>query len=299
MVADMEAMAAAGAVAFTDDGSAVDRDEVMEQAMRRARVLNRLVMDHALDARLAAGGVMHAGRSSERLGLPGIPAEAEVQMVKRDLALCERTGCPIHIQHVSCGATVALLRSAQARGLPASGEATPHHLALTDADIVEADPNFKMSPPLRTEADRQAVLEGVLDGTLQALATDHAPHAAAQKARGFLEAPFGIVGLETAVGVTYPLLTGPGRMSLREWAARWTIGPARLLGFPVPSLNPGQPADVAILDLVSEWTVNPDDFLSRSRNSPFIGRTLKGRAVYTLLDGMPTWWTGPGGSGEH
>jgi dihydroorotase len=170
-----------------------------------------------------------------------------------------------------------------------SGELTPHHLALTDADVKADDANFKMNPPLRSVADREALVRGIVDGSLQALATDHAPHTAAAKARGFLQAPFGIVGLETAVGVTFTELVANGLMELNTWVHRWTTGPARVLGLPDPGLKPGAPASIAILDLGSKWTVRAREFASKSRNTPFEGRELTGRAVRTIYRGVTTW----------
>jgi dihydroorotase len=288
-LADLADLADAGAVAFTDDGSTVSDECLMEAAMRAARAAGRPVMDHALDPALAGDGVMHAGSAAARCGLPGIPPEAESRIVERDIRLCAATGCAVHIQHVSAAASVALIREARRRGLPVSGEATPHHLALTDEDVPPGNANWKMNPPLRGAADRDAILEGVADGTLGALATDHAPHHASAKARGFRAAPFGIVGLETAVGVTFRALVQSGRMSVMEWLRRWTSGPAAILGIEPPSLAPGRPADLVLLDLEHDWDVQPAEFLSRARNTPFDGARCRGRAVCTLLAGRIAW----------
>jgi dihydroorotase len=290
-LADLKDMRAAGAVTFTDDGSTVADGELLLRAMAAARDLGVPLMEHALDPALAGAGVMHEGACSARLGLPGIPSAAEESIVARDVLATERTGGRMHIQHVSCRASVDLIRAARATGLPVSGEATPHHLGLTDAAIDGADSNFKMNPPLRDAADREALRHAVADGTITAFATDHAPHRAADKARGFLRAPFGVVGLETAVGVTYSLLVQSGRMPLIEWLRRWTTGPAAVLGMPCAGLADGAPADLAILDLASTWVVRARDFASRSRNTPFEGQTLTGRAVYTFLGGAVTWRT--------
>jgi len=287
--ADMHGMSAAGAVAFTDDGSTVPDDEVMAAAMRTAAALNTPVLDHALDPAMAGNGVMREGEHSRRLGLPGIPARAEVAAVERDLALCAGTGCRLHVQHVSAGESVDIIGDGIARGLGVSGEATPHHLALTDADVPGDDPDFKMNPPLGTEEDRQSLIAAIASGTLRVLATDHAPHRGADKEKGFREAPFGIVGLETAIGVTYGVLVKSGIMPTAEWVDRWTAGPASVLGIPTPSLSVGSPGDVSILDLESEWTVRRDAFVSRSHNTPFEGRKVTGMAVYTFCDGVMTW----------
>lgn len=288
-VADLKALVQAGAGVFTDDGNTVASDETMKRAMTLAAALNKAIMDHAQDREMEKNGVMHEGEFSKHWKLPGIPSEAEAKIIRRDIDLARRTGCAVHIQHVSTKEGVELIRDARARGLKVSGELTPHHLALTDADIKEGDTNYKMNPPLRSAADRKALVQGIVDGTLQALATDHAPHTAEMKARGFLKAPFGIVGLETAVGVTYTELVATGLMKLGAWVHRWTVGPARVLGLPDPSLKPGAPANIAILDLATTWTVRASEFVSKSRNTPFEGRKLTGRAVRTILQGRSVW----------
>lgn len=288
-VADLKALAAAGAGVFTDDGSTVSSDETMKRAMTLAAALNIPIMDHAQDREMEKDGVMHEGEFSEHWKLPGIPSEAEIQIIRRDIDLARRTGCAVHIQHVSTKEGVALIRDARARGLKVSGELTPHHLALADADVKADDASFKMNPPLRSKADREALIDGIVDGFLQAFATDHAPHTATAKAKGFLRAPFGIVGLETAVGVTFTELVVTGLMDLGTWIHRWTTGPARVLGLPDPSLKPGTPASIALLDLGSKWTVCAQKFMSKSRNTPFEGRELTGRAIRTIYCGKTVW----------
>ena len=288
-IADMPALKRAGAVAVTDDGATVPDDSLMREAMLAARRSKLLLMDHALDPVLAVGGVMHEGARSRELHLPGIPSEAETMTVSRDIRLAQQTGCALHLQHLSAAGSIDLVHDARARGLGVSAETTPHHLALTDGDMDEADPDFKMSPPIRAEADREALLTAVANGDIQALATDHAPHRAIDKARGFLAAPFGVVGLETAVGITYAVLVEAGRMSAMEWLRRWTLGPAAVLGLPAPSIQAGQPADLTVLDLRNPWTVDTTRFASKSKNSPFKGMALRARAVLTLYDGVMTW----------
>ncbi len=278
-VGDLEALAAAGAAAFTDDGATVADDAVMREAMRRAAPLGLAVMDHAQDRLAEQAGVMHEGEYSRRLGLPGIPSAAEARVIARDIALARATGARLHIQHITSREGVELVRAARAEGLSVSAEATPHHLALTDADIRPDDANYKMNPPLRAEEDREAVVASVLDGAIACLATDHAPHTAESKARGFRSAPFGVIGLETAVGVTWTLLVRGLKLSPLEWLRRWTVGPARVLGLPPPTLAPGAPADLALLDVATPWTVESARFVSKSRNTPFEGWTLYGRAV--------------------
>ncbi|MEI7880956.1 MAG: dihydroorotase, partial [bacterium] len=289
-VANLAALGEAGAVAFTDDGCTVSKSDVMETAMREAARLNIPVMDHALDGKLAGHGVMHAGLHSRTLGLPGISSEAETVVVERDIRLSRETGCAIHIQHVSAAGSVELIRDARKAGGRVSGELTPHHLALTDASVDANKPEcYKMNPPVRSEADRAALVEGLLDGTLACFATDHAPHTATTKAKGFLAAPFGVVGLETAIGVTYTLLVKKGLMTALDWVARWTIEPARIIGRPIPTLANGAPADLVLLDLDNEWVVNADEFASKSRNTPFEGWPLIGRAIHTFCDGKLVW----------
>ena len=287
--ANLPALAAAGAAAFTDDGATVPDEAIMRRALETAGRLGLAVLDHALDSALAGNGVIHDGETSRRLGLPGIPSDAEIRCVERDIRLSRETGCPIHIQHVSTREAVALIRIAQTAGIPVTAEATPHHLALTDADVAPDNTAIKINPPVRTEADRQALIDGVCDGTIIALATDHAPHHQTAKARGLTDAPFGAVGLETAVGVTYTALVSSGRISLMDWVRRWTVGPASVMGWPTPDFSTGRPADLTILDLARDWTVRADAFESQSRNTPFEGRRLRGCAVMTFRGGCPTW----------
>lgn len=285
-VAEIEALAAAGAVAFTDDGSTVMRDEVMEAAMRRVAAIGAVVMDHAQDRAHERLGVAGEG-AARRLGVPAIPAEAEVRVVERDIRLARATGCRLHLQHLSTAGAVDAVRRARAEGWPVSAEATPHHLALCEDDIPGDDANWKMNPPLRSARDRDALRQAVLDGTIACLATDHAPHPAAAKARGFLTAPFGVVGLETAVGVTWEVLVRECGMSPLEWVRRWTTGPAAVLGRTAPTLQPGAPADIVVIRTDAEWTVDPGRFCSRSRNTPFAGWRLHARPEMLFLGGMP------------
>jgi len=284
-LADLAALAAAGAVAFTDDGATVPEPRLMEEAIRWADRLGRPVLDHAHDPEMEKAGVMHAGEFSNHWKIPGIPAEAETRIVRRDIELVRRTGGAVHIQHVSAGESVRLIRAAQQAGLRVTGELTPHHLTLTDADLNPRDARYKMNPPLRSRADREELIAGILDGTLAAFATDHAPHTAAAKARGFHAAPFGIIGLETAVGLTYTELVCKGLMDRLTWVRRWTTGPAAILGRPAPSQTPGAPADLVLLDLEHPWTIRAAEMVSRSRNMPFEGRMVTGRACGAVLGG--------------
>ncbi|TAN38720.1 MAG: dihydroorotase [Verrucomicrobia bacterium] len=289
-LANLATLAAAGATIFTDDGGVVPNAALLEQALHETKRLGKVVMEHAEDHALEKAGVMHEGEFSKHWKLPGIPAEAEAKVVARDIVCAEATGGAIHIQHVSAAAAVALIRAGRARGVHVTGEVTPHHLALTDADVRPDNPGgYKMNPPLRSAADRAALIEGLCDGTLTCLATDHAPHTAENKARGFLRAPPGVVGLETAVGVTYTELVKKGRMNLLAWLRLWTTGPAAVLGLPPPSLAPGAVADLVLLNLNSEWTVNPAEFATKSRNTPFGSWKLFGRTAATVLGGKITW----------
>ncbi len=282
-------LAAAGAAAFTDDGNTVADDALMRRVMAEAARLDRPVLDHAQDHAAERRGVMHEGAESHRHGLPGIPAEAETRIIARDIALARETGAALHIQHISSAGGVDLIRRARAEGLRVTAEATPHHLALCDADMDPGDADWKMNPPLRSADDREAIRAGAIDGTLPCFATDHAPHRAEAKALGFAKAPFGIVGLETAVGATYTELVRTGWMDRLAWLRRWTAGPAAVLGRPCPALADGAPANLAILELETPWIVDPARFLSRSRNTPFKGRTLVGRAVATVFEGRVVW----------
>lgn len=290
-LADLAVLATAGAAAFTDDGGVVPHAALLEKALLITKRLGKVLMEHAEDHKLEKAGVMHEGEHSRRCKLPGVPSEAEAKIVARDIAIAEVTGAAIHIQHVSAGESVRLIRDARRRGVHVTGEVTPHHLALTDADVQPDNPGaYKMNPPLRSAADREALIEGLADGTLTCLATDHAPHTAEAKARGFLHAPSGVVGLETAVGVTYTELVKKGRLDLLSWLRAWTTGPAAVLGLPPPSLASGAIADLVLLDLQSEWTVNPAEFATKSRNTPFGGWKLTGRAAATVLGGKITWF---------
>lgn len=287
---DMAALKAAGAVAFTDDGSTVQDDAVMEAAMREAARLGLPLMDHAQDNLVERqGGVMHEGAVSRRFGYPGIPSSAEERIIRRDIELAAQTGARLHIQHVTAAEGAAAIREARARGLPVTGELTPHHLALCDEDIDPHNADFKMNPPLRSASDRAALIKACLDGTLSCFATDHAPHSADKKARGFLKGPFGLVGLETAVGITWTELVEKGLLTPRDWLVRWTVEPARILSRPAPTLAPGAPADIALLDVTTSWTVDRAALASKSRNTPFHGRTLRGCAVATFCGGRLVW----------
>ena len=262
-VADLEELSAAGAVAFTDDGSFVSDAKVMEAAMLRAAKLGIPVMQHAVVPELLGPGVIRDCAAARRFGLPVMPPDAETGAVRRDISLVRSTGCHLHVQHISCAGTVELIRAAQREGLPVSGEATPHHLLLSAEDIPDNDAAWKMAPPLGSPEDRAAIREAVMDGTLAIFATDHAPHPAAKKAGGFLGTANGIVGLETAVAVTWRAMVEEEGMDPSEWAKRWTVGPAKLIGV--------EPVGETVVDVHADRTVDPGLFRSRSRNQPYTG----------------------------
>ncbi len=284
-VADLEALAAGGAVAFTDDGSFVDDAHVMEEAMCRAAKLGTCVMQHALVPALVGHGALRDCHVARALSLPTIPAAAEIEAVQRDIAICRVTGCALHIQHISCGGTVELIRAAQREGLPVTGEATPHHLLLSCEDIPADDANWKMAPPLGSPEDVAALRDAVKDGTLGLFATDHAPHPAATKASGFRTSANGIVGLETAAAITWQVMVVEEGMSPTDWIARWTTGPAALLGEPIadPALN------FTILDTHADKVVDPASFKTRSTNQPFTGLRFDAWPVVTVFNGKVTW----------
>lgn len=282
-VADLEALAAAGAVAFTDDGTFVDDAQVMEEAMRRAAKLNRPVMQHAVVPSLLAGGVMRDCPVARQFNLPVMPPAAEVEAVRRDIAICRVTGCALHIQHISCAGTVDLIRAAQKEGLPVTGEATPHHLLLSCDDIPADDANWKMAPPLGSPEDVAAIRAGVKDGTLGLFATDHAPHPAAKKVAGFRTSANGIVGLETAAAITWHVMVEQEGLSPDVWAARWTTGPAALIG-ETPDAN-----SYTVMDLQANRTVNPCTFRTKSVNQPFTARRFAAWPVCTVLNGRVTY----------
>jgi len=277
--ADLEALAAAGACAFTDDGAFVSDARVMEDALRRAAALGKPVMQHAVVPALLAGGVLRDGPVARAHGLPVMPPAAEIEAVRRDIALCRVTGCALHIQHISCADTVELIRAARREGLPVTGEATPHHLLLSCEDIPADDANWKMAPPLGTPEDVAALREGVLDGTLGLFATDHAPHPAETKTGGFRTGANGIVGLETAAAITWHVMVERCGMAPADWIARWTTGPAALIG------ETPAPDDFTVLDLLADRTVEPARFRTKSRNMPFAGLRFAAWPVLTVHNG--------------
>jgi dihydroorotase len=283
-LAEMGELKQAGVVGVSDDGKSVMNSQLMRHALEYAGMFGLPVIAHCEDLNLAAHGVMHEGRISTELGLRGIPAQAEEIMVARDIALAELTGGRLHIAHVSTAGAVRLVRDAKARGLRITAEVTPHHLFLTDEVVRGYDPNTKMYPPLRTAADVEALRQALRDGALDAIATDHAPHDIADKEVEFDQAPVGVIGLETALPLTLRLVE-EGVLPLTDAIARLTSGPAQVLGLPKGTLQVGADADVTLIDAQTEYVVDRREFRSKSRNSPFHGWTLKGRAVMTICAG--------------
>ena len=289
-LAPIGSLAQAGVVAITDDGHCVQNHEVMRRALEYARMVGVPVLDHCQDYNLVGNGVVHEGSWSILLGLPGWPASGEEAIVMRNILLAELCDHHIHCQHLSTAGSVRLLREARARGVKISGEACPHHIALTDEAIQNFDTNYKMNPPLRSQTDVDALLEGIADGTLSILCSDHAPHADFEKEVEFDAAPFGIIGLETELGLFLDLLVHKLRkIDIVRLIEMYTEEPARLLKIDAGALSIGATADVTVIDPDLEWTVRVDKFESASRNSPFDGWKLKGRAVRTIVGGKTVW----------
>jgi dihydroorotase len=289
-LAPIGSLAQAGVVAITDDGHCIQNHEVMRRAVEYARMVGLPLLDHCQDYNLAGNGVVNEGYWSTLLGLPGWPAASEEAIVMRNILLAELCDHHIHCQHLSTAGSVRLLREARARGVKISGEVCPHHVALTDEAIQNFDTNYKVNPPLRARTDVDALLEGIADGTLSILCSDHAPHANFEKEVEFDAAPFGIIGLETELGLFLDLLVHKhGKIDIFRLIEMYTVEPARLLRINAGTLSIGAPADVTVIDPNLEWTVRVDKFESASRNSPFDGWKLKGRAVRTIVEGKTVW----------
>jgi dihydroorotase len=284
VMSEMVALRDAGAVAFSDDGEPIMDAGVMRRVLEYARGIGRPVVAHCEDLQLRADGVVHEGAHATCCGLPGSPAEAETVMVARDLELARLTGAHLHVAHVSAARSVELIRDAKAAGVRVTAEVTPHHLALTDEAIRDYDTTKKMAPPLRTAADREKLIEGLADGTLDCIATDHAPHAIYEKDVEFTAAAFGVVGLETALPVALELVRQE-RLSPLAAVARLSWGPARVFGLRAGTLEIGAPADLVLIDPARVWKVQASGLASRSKNSPFLGRELVGQAVQTWVQG--------------
>lgn len=284
-LAEIGQLVQAGAVAFSDDGAPVYDAELMRRAFEYCLMFDKPILNHPEVRELTQGGVMHEGLVSMILGLPGMPAVAEDVMVGRDIGLAEATGGRVHVMHVSSSGSVDLIRRAKSRGVRVTTEVCPHHFTLTDECLRSFDSNCKMSPPLRGQRHVDACIAGLVDGTIDVICTDHAPHAAEKKMRELDQAPFGIVGLETALGLVVTQLIQPGHLDWPTALAKLTINPARILGIDKGTLRIGADADVTIIDPQARWTVEPSRFRSKSRNTPFAGWTLQGRADTVIVGG--------------
>ncbi|HEX7310043.1 MAG TPA: dihydroorotase [Gaiellaceae bacterium] len=282
---EMGELADEGAAAFTDDGHPVRQPGLMRRALQYASITNRPLALHEEEPSLSRDGQMHEGAVSAELGFTGYPSVAESLMVGRDLALAAYEGRPLHLMHLSAKESVELLAAAQAEGLSATGEVTPHHLCLTDEAVRSLDPNLKMNPPLRGADDRAALIEGLRSGTIACVATDHAPHARHEKEVPFEEAPFGVTGLETAFAALYTFLVEPGVVPLETLLERMSAGPSRAYGLEPPRIAVGAPANLVLLDPNAMWQVTEGGFRSRSTNSWLLGKTLKGKVLATVADG--------------
>jgi dihydroorotase len=282
----------AGVVAITDDGECVQNNELMRRAVEYASMFALPVMDHCQDSRMTQGSVMNEGIMSTRLGLRGWPAAAEDIIVSRNVILSTHTGAHIHLQHITSATSVEIIRRAKQRKVNITAEATPHHLALTDSAIAEYNTNFKMNPPLRTEEDRQALIEGLREGTIDCVATDHAPHTDYEKDKEFDFAPNGVVGLETALSVTLQILHRECGFSLIDTISQLTSKPSEIMNLDAGSINEGSKADISIIDPDRPWTVNPESLHSKSANSPWLGTKLKGQVRKTLVEGKVVYADG-------
>ncbi len=288
-LAAIGSMKAAGAVAISDDGRPVMNARVMRRALETAHSFDMPVINHCEDLHLSAGGDMHEGTESMRLGLRGIPSASEDVMVARDILLAEVTGAQYHVAHISSRHSVEMVNFARRRGLSVTCEVTPHHFALADTDMAPYDSNYKMKPPLRSRCDASAVIDGIVSGAVDAIATDHAPHPGSEKMQEFEKCPFGIIGLETALGLSLEYLVHTGRIPLSRLVALFTTGPARILKLKRGTLGAGCAADLTIFDPERSWTYDVNRSASKSRNSPFDGRSFRGGPVATMVDGSFVW----------
>lgn len=286
---DFESLVQAGAVAFTNDGVGVQTAGLMYQAMQQAAALDKPIVAHTEDNSLLFEGVMHEGKRNKELGLPGMLSLTESTQIARDILLAEATGCQYHVCHVSAKESVRVIRDAKRAGIRVTCEVAPHHLILSENDIPGDDALYKMNPPLRSNEDREAMIEGLLDGTIDCIATDHAPHTELDKQGGFLNSPFGITGSEIAFQLLYTEFVRPGIFSLKQVVDWLTIRPAELFKLDAGTMNVGETANLAIFDLENAYKVNVEDFASKSINTPFIGKTLFGETLYTLYQGQTVY----------
>ena len=286
-LAELADMAQSGAVAFSDDGYPIANSELMRNALTYSAQLDIPILVHEIDPELSAGGQINEGKVSSLTGIRGIPAAAETSMIARDIDLLELTGGKLHIQHISTSGSVELIRTAKSKGLHITCEVTPHHLVLTEDDVLESgfDSNFKMMPPLRSADDVESLRQGLTDGTIDAIATDHAPHASHEKDNPFDLANFGIVGLETALSLVWTKLVMTNVIDKSRLVELMSVNPAKILDISAGTLKPGSYADITVFDPDIEWTVNPKDFKSKSRNTPFVGWKLSGKVIMTMVSG--------------
>ena len=284
-MAGIGSLKAAGVVALSDDGKCIQDHALMRHVVEYAKSFDLPILDHCEENTLAAGGVMHEGKWSVLLGFNGISSASEELMVARNIILARQIDWKIHMQHISAAESVELLRRARKRGIRVTGEATPHHITLTDQCIKKFDTNYKMNPPLRSEADRLAVIEGLADGTLTAIATDHAPHTQTAKMVEFDHAPFGIIGLETALPLSFTELVTKGVLTIPQLIEKFTTGPADIIGMKNYSLAVGNPADITVIDPEAKWTVDKNKFFSKARNTPFDGYAVQGQVIMTIVNG--------------
>ncbi|MDE7210108.1 MAG: dihydroorotase, partial [Lachnospiraceae bacterium] len=285
VLADIEGMAAAGALAVSEDGKSVMNPLVYKEGMKKAAQLGLVVLAHCEDRGLLAGGVMNAGKKAQELGLPGITNSVEDVVVARDILLAKETGAKLHLCHCSTADSVALVRMGKELGVKLSAEVCPHHFAMTEDEIPGDDANYKMNPPLRTRADADALIAGLADGTMEVIATDHAPHSAEEKKKSFLEAPFGIVGSETAFALSYTVLVKGGHLSFRQLVEKLSANPARILGIDRGDISVGHIADLVIADVEEPYVIDVGHFISKGKNSPFQGRTVYGKVLLTMVNG--------------
>ncbi|MCI5779199.1 MAG: dihydroorotase [Lentisphaeria bacterium] len=284
-MAGIGSLKAAGVVALSDDGRCIQDHSLMRHVVEYAKSFGLPILDHCEEVTLAAGGVMNEGKWSVLLGMNGIAGASEELIIARNILFAKQIGWRIHMQHVSTAGSAEMLRRARAEGIPVSGEATPHHLTLTDECIKYFDTNYKMNPPLRSESDRQALIAAVADGTITVIATDHAPHTATAKLVEFDNAPFGIIGLETAFPLCFTELVASGVIPVEKLIEKFTVGPAEVLGLRDYSLSEGNPADVTVIDPKAEYVIDKAKFFSKSRNTPFDGRVVRGRVEMTMVGG--------------
>ena len=284
VLSDMEGLKRAGIVAISEDGKSVMDPGILKKGLIEAARLGLPFFDHCEDATLVHGGVMNAGKKSKELGMPGITNEVEDSIAKRDIEIAEEVGATIHLCHCSTRDTVKFVKAAKEKGLPVSAEVCPHHFTLTDEDIIEDDANFKMNPPLRSKADVEALREGLKSGIMGMISTDHAPHSKEEKEKSIKNAPFGIVGLETAFALTVTELLGK-YLDMKSLVERMSLTPAKLLKNGRGTLKEGAVADVAIVDIDEEYVIDSDKFLSKGKNTPFNGKKVKGKVLYTLCNG--------------